>query len=35
MILDIKQIEGKRVTVDKLNEYREELNKNKIDQYFK
>ena len=30
MILDIKQIEGKRVTVDKLNEYREELNKNKM-----
>ncbi|MCI8621504.1 MAG: hypothetical protein HFJ50_07370 [Clostridia bacterium] len=30
MILDIKQIEGKRVTVDNLNEYREELNKNKM-----
>lgn len=30
MILDIKQIEGKRVTVDNLNEYREELNRNKI-----
>ena len=30
MILDIKQREGKRVTVDKLNEYREELNKNKM-----
>lgn len=30
MILDIKQIEGKRVTVDNLKEYREELNKNKM-----
>ena len=30
MILDIKQIEGKRVTADNLNEYREELNKNKM-----
>ena len=29
-MLDIKQIEGKRVTVDNLNEYREELNRNKI-----
>lgn len=30
MILDIKQIEGKRVTIDNLSEYREKLNKNKM-----